>query len=342
MQVFKYRGGDQAVLKRDLISLSKNELYAASFSSLNDPFEATIVFDEKSFEIGSLILSRGDNQKFDQVKKANSSFRAAVDDLINITRNTGVYSLSKTATDELLWAHYANSHQGFCLEFDLRQLLSYKLENEEVLDVEYVSSPPIISISEFSASGSASQSLLKKLTATKSLRWSYEEEIRICVGEPGLREYDFRALKAIYFGVRCRSRWIRLAMRLLRGRGLSYYQMQLVKNSYHLEAIPIEDNYPNASPYKEHLAAVNSDIPYLDEKTKPYEKELHVAIEIARREPYCERVLDIYLSGTKGTLENPVFYVTYERSDGSARNVFYSLQEIRNHTLYKKYNSKCL
>lgn len=332
--VFKYRGGDWATVKRDLRLLARNELYAAPFASLNDPFEATVDIDQNSFDIGSLVLGWATGTKSDQVKKASSKFKGAAKEFVNFTKGVGVYSLSKTATDELLWAHYANSHQGFCLEFDLSQLLAYKLEAEEILEVEYVRKPPTISMAGFMAPKSGKGALLQKLIATKSLRWKYEEEIRICVGKFGLREYDFRALKAIYFGARCSHRLMRLAMRLLRGRGLRYFQMRLIADSYDLEVVEIVGEYQNAAPYRERLAPIDDGIPYLDEKTRPFESELRVAIEMARREPYCEQVRDAYLSGNKGTPENPVFYVTYDRSDGLPRNIFYSLQEIRGHELY--------
>ncbi|UTW09324.1 DUF2971 domain-containing protein [Pseudomonas benzenivorans] len=332
--VFKYRGGDWATVKRDLRSLSRNELYAAPFASLNDPFESVVVIDRNSFEIGGLVLGWAAGGKLDQGKKASSKLEDALGEFVKFTRGIGIYSLSKSATDELLWAHYANSHQGFCVEFDLENLLDYKLEAEEILSVDYSLRPPTLSMVELMASQKSQGKLLQKLVATKSRRWNYEEEIRVCVGNPGLKEYDFRALRAIYFGARCSYRLIRLAMRLLRGRGISYYQMQLVSESYNLEAIAIDDEFPNAAPYRERLAPVDDGIPYLDEKTKPFQKELSVAIEMARREPYCERVRDAYLSGSKGTPENPVFYVTYDRSDGLPRNVFYSLQEIRRHVLY--------
>ena len=333
-KVFKYRGGDWGIVKRDLRSLAKNELFAAPFASLNDPFESTILLDNNSFEIGSLVLGWATGTKSDQVKKASSKFKDAAADFVNFTKGVGVYSLSKSATDELLWAHYANSHQGFCLEFDLERLLAYTLEAEEVLEVEYARKPPKISIVGFMASDRGKGKLLRKLIATKSLRWKYEEEIRICVGKAGLREYDFRALRAIYFGIRCSRRLMRLAMRLLRGRSLTYYQMQLIENSYEMEAVEIEDDFLDAAPYRLRVAPVDDGLPYLDEKTGPWERELRVAIEIARREPYCERVTDAYLSGSKGTPENPVFYVAHERSDGRPRNLYHSLQEIRGHALY--------
>jgi hypothetical protein len=333
-KVFKYRGGDWGIVKRDLRSLANNELFAAPFASLNDPFEATVLIDHQSFEVGSLLLGWAIGAKSSQVKSASAEFENALAEFIKFTKGVGIYSLSKTARDELLWAHYANSHQGFCLEFDLERLLSYKLESDEVLEVQYSSKPPKVTLVELVASDRGKESLLKKLVATKSVRWKYEEEVRICVGKGGFREYDYRALTAIYFGVRCSRRLIRLAMRLLRGRGLTYYQMQLMENSYEMTVVEIEDDFPHAMPYRARIAPVDDGLPYLDKKTMPWEKELRVAIEMARREAYCERVTDAYIRGSKGTPDDPVFFVTYDRSDGLPRNIFYGLRDIQGHVLF--------
>ncbi|NWO06804.1 MAG: DUF2971 domain-containing protein, partial [Alteromonadaceae bacterium] len=254
--VFKYRGADCSTIKRDLKSLSKNEIFAAAFSSLNDPFEAVIKIDEKSFEVGNLMSNWVPDENKGERLESCSSLKKAAYDFFHFAKNTGIYSLSKTATDELLWAHYASSHKGFCLEFDLDKLLDYKLEGEEVLDVAYTNTPPVISVADLLVSSTDKSKLLQNLTATKSIRWRYESEIRICVGKPGLREYDFRALKAVYFGVRCESKLIRLTMKLLRGRGVKYFKMSLKENSYELTAVEIEDEFLCPVEYRARLASV--------------------------------------------------------------------------------------
>lgn len=43
---------------------------------------------------------------------------------------------------------------------------------------------------------------LKLTSGTKSKKWKHEDEIRIIMDNFGKVEYDFRAVKAIYFGLR--------------------------------------------------------------------------------------------------------------------------------------------
>jgi hypothetical protein len=117
-------------------------------------------------------------------------------------------------------------------------------------------------------------------------------------------------------------------MRVLKGRGISYYLMKPKNGTYKLEKHSLDDVFLNAPAYLTKLAPVEDGIPYIDDVLRPYEDLVRKAIEIVRRDPYCEKVIDVYISGSKGTENNPVFYVTYDRSDGLARNFYISKNEI--------------
>ena len=110
--------------------------------------------------------------------------------------------MSQTYKDELLWAYYADTHRGFCIEYELDVLLDYKLKHEMVIDVDYIPDIPVFTIQDISSSKSDNKSLIKKFIGTKPIRWKHESEMRIITGSPGLYEFDFRAVKAIHFGHR--------------------------------------------------------------------------------------------------------------------------------------------
>ena len=65
MRIFKYRGGSEDTLKRDITSLSKNEVYLSPIDKLNDPFEARVEIHGQTFEIGK-ILRLGPGFKYNQ------------------------------------------------------------------------------------------------------------------------------------------------------------------------------------------------------------------------------------------------------------------------------------
>lgn len=254
--VFKYRGGDWATVKRDLRSMANGEVYFAPFASLNDPFEATIVLDGRLFDFVGLLFGLFKGKKVrNEFKELNQVVKGEVSDLLkHFVKNIGIYSLSRTVKDEVMWAHYANSHKGFCMEFDLDKLRTNQLETGFWLDVAYLSQPPKVSFVEMVdrkilnsssriglGAGEGSISYLMKLLSSKSMRWSYEQEVRICMLGVGAFRHDLDALKSIYFGVRAERRLIRLVMRLMRGRGLKYYQMKMLDDSYGLNAELIDD-----------------------------------------------------------------------------------------------------
>ena len=102
-KAYKYKanaiiGGE----KRDTVQLFQNVFYAANLRILNDPFEGSAELPE----------------------------HAAIP-IVQALYTVGIYSLSKPEVNEtfpaneLLWAHYANSHKGFCIEYDLEVLASY-------------------------------------------------------------------------------------------------------------------------------------------------------------------------------------------------------------------------
>lgn len=294
MLVYKYRSGTT----RDIEALMNNQFYSASIESLNDIEEAKIRIDNQEIELFDLLEGN-------QISNLVSSINHILKNYIQQCRNYGVYSLSKNYDNELLWAYYANSHKGFCIEYDLEILKQYPLKQEAFYDVQYSQNIPSINTSLIFTP----ETLLKELLTTKSLSWKHEDEFRIITGTIGIYHYFNRALKSIYFGHRTPENRIKLIMNVLRGRSIKYYKITHQKNKYKLIKKEIEDIFKDESIYKN---KVNKFVPTLDEKTKPYEDLILKAIIIVEQEPLCEEVLNAYISSSKGTVDNPVFYVSYE------------------------------
>lgn len=90
--------------------------------------------------------------------------------------NVGLLSLSEIADNELMWAHYADSHKGLVLGFDEQHPFfnRRRTENDEfyfVRKVHYSDDPPV---SLATIDGDA-------LLITKGTRWSCEREWRMLV-----------------------------------------------------------------------------------------------------------------------------------------------------------------
>lgn len=83
-----------------------------------------------------------------------------------------VYCLSTHPDSTLMWAHYAASCRGVCLEFSVQNELFCG-----ALPVEYLHSYP-----QFSVAATDEDSNLQPLL-TKSAVWSYEDEYRLIASE---------------------------------------------------------------------------------------------------------------------------------------------------------------
>ena len=105
--VYKYRANIEINgEKRDTMQLTQNIIYASDMRNLNDPFEGSVELP-KSYEHEHWVTP-----------------------IMQKLYSAGIYSLSKPKDgetfpcNELLWAHYANSHKGFCIEYDLEKISS--------------------------------------------------------------------------------------------------------------------------------------------------------------------------------------------------------------------------
>ncbi|MEQ2807146.1 DUF2971 domain-containing protein [Phocaeicola vulgatus] len=222
-KVYKYRAnlivqGE----KRDTIQLADKVFYAANLRVLNDPFEGSV-----------------------ELPKANRH-EHWVTPLIQETFNVGIYSLSKPKdnetfpNNELLWAHYANSHKGFCIEYELDTLVNNTSSNFDISDkihLAYENERP-----EVIETDSIFQ-VRKKLFGTKSLAWEYENEVRLVFQKSGLKPVMDNAVTAIYFGLNMSFEDRRDIVKRMSNKNIDFYQMERIENSYKLKATKLLFDY---------------------------------------------------------------------------------------------------
>ena len=90
--------------------------------------------------------------------------------------NIGVLALTEKADNLLMWAHYAQNHKGFVIEFDhdhkyFNQQLHPSDEFRHIRKVVYSDKRPNVRISTFEDAAD--------IFLTKSTEWTYEQEWRI-------------------------------------------------------------------------------------------------------------------------------------------------------------------
>jgi hypothetical protein len=111
-------------------------------------------------------------------------------------REIGLYYMSGVPDSILMWSHYANDHQGYCLEFEATDHTPVFGEAQAVL---YRDDYPIVDFFN-----TPNEEQVDLIFLTKYTGWAYEQEWRIVDFQngPGLRAYPPELLKGVIFGLR--------------------------------------------------------------------------------------------------------------------------------------------
>lgn len=266
----------------------------------------------------------------DRVRRSLEDVADAIHALLAFADSCGIFSLSFNPLNELIWAHYGGSHRGFCIGYDLERLTSFEPTQFNCIRVSYGDREPSIQVGDL-LSEQSNVKLLQKILGTKSSPWKYEQEVRIVTTPSGLHEHDFRAVEEVYFGLRCSNDTRLAVMEVLAGRHVKYRQVTSRPPSYLLTAEEIPDEFSSEPSYRANLAPIAKHaicVLHLKPELKKYANFLHMAAEIVRRDAYCPLVETVEFSTYKGTPQNPVICVQYQRVPGKWVNKYFKLKEI--------------
>lgn len=225
MLLYKYvpfESGEE-ILETNTIGFSQPEFF-------NDPFDLPAYPLGKYVEPIGEVARKAYTNSMLRFMKMNRSW----------AQTTGILSLTRTPTNSLMWAHYAQSHEGLVLGIDMvragltdpeRNLIPAQFGS--VVYVSHRSQQPFLSTPETTLVIGDTHYFpqdhyekLQRLFLNKPLCWSYEEEVRVvkCLGgiseENGTtRSGDFKivqrkgrplyalllpkgCIQEIYFGIR--------------------------------------------------------------------------------------------------------------------------------------------
>ncbi|MHC5226550.1 DUF2971 domain-containing protein [Ignatzschineria sp. LJL83] len=307
MKVYKYRYGND----HDLDALQNNYIWAATRETLNDPFECTFIKDKPN-QLLDVMSSKGN------ISAGN--VKSSLEEMYGFVKSSGIYSLSTTPIERLFWAHYGDSHRGFCIEYDLDVLCQYWGRYHNILNMHYRDVVPEVDMQDLLED--VHESFLRKMFGIKSKCWEYEKEIRITTTKPGRQFYNFRAVTGIYFGYRMPQNKREEVMRILQGRSVKYYEIALKKNEYLLETLNIQDIYADSDSYEEELAPLSDDMyrGFYGEESDENRQLMEKAIKIIQKNPYCECVNGATFSEDQN--EKQVFVSMQDTRGGSPNCVF--------------------
>lgn len=220
--LYRYQpySGDYINYLSDLVL--HNKIYYSSPLLFNDPFdcklygikfseESVIQFMRKRLEhqmrLFDRVMPQGmirpDSEQLTELldvtiqqsrDKTIEDCAEALQELHKLVENEiGVLCLSSDPLNILMYSHYADRHQGICLEFTL--------DKDSMLNpqpVRYVKDYPAL---EFGLSDDVNLALAVALISTKSIDWAYEQEHRsLRGGGAGIVEIPDHYLSGIIFG----------------------------------------------------------------------------------------------------------------------------------------------
>ena len=223
MHYYSFRGiSDYAIeeITKEKISLSHPRMF-------NDPLDTILVWWlEKEIKIGG--KSEQDMNFRLLMKKASEHIKLRC--LIGSKYLEDDKWKERKVEDlsALMWAHYANSHTGMCIEYDFDKKLfkTGVLTNEE----ELVMIAPMEYVQKIDLSTDVPS--MKKALFTKSYFWNYENEMRLCFYNVK-ENNDFPeinckgAIKAVYLGVKCSDENRRKVEKAIGDKDIPLYQMEV-------------------------------------------------------------------------------------------------------------------
>ena len=205
-----------------VINLIGNQVTFSTRNNFNDLFDSKVDFikpNKKALKQLSLKLGSSKRRRFKDVyfgdnweQKINEFER----ELNNLFDRYLYYCVSDINNCNLMWSHYANSHKGFCIEWDATQIKA-----EKVFYEPEIASFRLIELIKMHCGLTGKDDISKKIwraLRTKLDEWEYESEYRFQLGNGmehlivkqeknfALVKYESDWIKSIIWGCRTSDR----------------------------------------------------------------------------------------------------------------------------------------
>lgn len=192
MKVYKYRSIEKDVFERDFEAIKNNSFFSSNYSMLNDPFD--IYFNEEISQLTEIL------KVLFPFKELNN-FEFQFKEVLKFKEEIGVYCLSTDFLNEQLWAYYASSYSGYCIEYDLDKLIDkgQNFDFQYQFQIDYKDNIPTLSVEDII---NLQDGFIKKMFATKKTAWQHEKEVRLIFNKYGMKKIHPSAITGIYFGIK--------------------------------------------------------------------------------------------------------------------------------------------
>ena len=216
-------------------SLIDETLNLSSPTTFNDIFDSPIIElmnndDEVSKLIREAYLCGIKVACF--VKNEKLSYMNDTNDAL-ITNDKKNKRDKKEYLNELMWAHYADSHTGICIKYKFPSKITTSGSDDKdyvayFKDVEYTSD-----LKKYSNKNSIN---MKDAFFAKGKSWKYENELRFLYYNPSNHDLHISlpisdCIEAVYFGVKCSDNDKKTIKNILKGKKCISYKSQRVGNT---------------------------------------------------------------------------------------------------------------
>lgn len=183
--------------EHSLEDLEKNQITVSPSNLMNDPFDSVINLWAEEEHLKNTCKDEKHAKTYAQSFKYYRIRSFAYGEEESILNNT------------LMWAHYGDEHKGFCIKYKLsnnfiKQLPNDKFEHMYLKKIEYKDSVIDIDVPTIDSN---------LAFATKSKKWSYENEVRLIAFNPNKSQPFYGIMldcgsyiDSIYFGYRCNDK----------------------------------------------------------------------------------------------------------------------------------------
>lgn len=186
-------------------------------------------------------MRKNETKRFtlEEIPQERSNLEGILARLRKSVRNAGICCFVATPFDPSMWAHYADGHRGFCIEY--QRTLENDLGSDGCCRVEYVDQ----AFSMFAGLDFFKQPIpvLKRILASKADSWCREREwrlIRMWDTVPSDRGYRLDArIESVIFGLRMPRRDALTIVRLLRKiEDIQFFEMTTLQEKLALIPMP--------------------------------------------------------------------------------------------------------
>jgi len=241
-KLYKYKRFDEYSLRM----LLNNEIWFSKPSSFNDPFDCALnpaspktSEDNRHqlFEIIDRLCSPEESKiKKDKIlleNKGKETLKVQDEKVLEYfeeAKDIGILSLSEKNDSILMWSHYADNHEGFCIEFAREDNAQNILSHHMCRPVQYVTNYPNLN---------RVTHLEEVNVYTKAKEWEYEAEWRLVSKEGNVLIPMSAQITGIIFGLKACDESIKTIKNTLKGKDIKFYKAKRKSGQFALKIVAV-------------------------------------------------------------------------------------------------------